>query len=340
MLDKDSLVSKHIGNYRTVTKISSSSPISTTYKAEHIDRKHTFVALKIFHTIHLSQQQPDLFFQEVQRHKRLKHSHLLPLLDAGIDNDVPYLVTEYIEGNSLRDRLRSRPGHLLPVQEAVTILTRIGRALYYAHQRNVVHGRLKPENILLREGREVLLTDFSLVTLTDTLGTMDAYPANIYPYMAPEQFAGWMNKSSDQYALGCIAYELFTGRAPFAGSDFAAMQKKHSSEKPGAPTQQNLLLPIVLEEVVLKAIEKNSADRYPTIQDFMAALQPSPPVHTAKSLTSKMLRVAKPPAKPAQTKPLAPTISTTNLPEDVKHKGAKTKMVRIDSNPQVDKPCP
>ncbi len=340
MLDKDSLVSKHIGNYYTVAKIRGSSPISTMYKAEHIDHKHTLAALKIFHTIHLSQQQPDLFFQEVQRHKRLKHTHLLPLLDAGIDDDVPYLVTEYIEGNTLRDRLRSRPGHLLPVQEAVAILTHIGQALYYAHQRNVVHGRLKPENILLREGREVLLTDFSLVTLTDTISTEDAYPANIYPYMAPEQFAGWMNKSSDQYALGCIAYELFTGRPPFSGSDFTAMQKKQTREKPSAPTQQNLLLPIVLEEVVLKAMEKNSADRYPTIQDFIVALQPSVPVHAAKSLSTEIARTAKLPAKPIQIKPSVPTISTINLPKGAKYKGVKTKMVRIDSEPQVDKLSP
>src|SRR5258708_24057177 len=275
VIDKDSYIGKRVNHYRIVAEISSSSPISRTYQAEHTERKKAFVALKIFHTIHLLHQRRDLFLQEVQRYKRLKHAHLLPLLDAGIDDDVPYLVTEFVASNSLRDRLLFQPGHILPVQEAVSILTQVGQALYYMHQRNIVHGHLKPENILLREGREVLLTDFSIAVLTGTLNSKDIYAANVYPYMAPEQFAGWINKSSDQYALGCIAYELLTGHAPFTVTSFAAMQGKHANEKPVAPTQHNLLLPITLEQVILKAMEKNSAYRYPTVQDFGIALQPS-----------------------------------------------------------------
>ncbi len=326
VLDKDSYIGKHVGHYRIGTEISS-SPIGRTYQAEHIDRKKTFVALKFFHTIHLSHQQRDLFLQDVQRYKRLKHTHLLPLLDAGIDDDVPYMVTEFVASNSLRDRLLLQPGHILPVQEAVSILTQVGQALYYMHQRNVVHGHLKPENILLREGREALLTDFSIATLTDTLTSKDIYAANTYPYMAPEQFAGWINKSSDQYALGCIAYELLTGHAPFSGTSFAAMQGKHANEKPVAPTQHNLLLPITLEQVILKAMEKNSADRYPTVQDFVIALQPSTSGYAAKS---RAIEIATP-AKPAPLRPPVPTLSMINPPRN-----AKPKMVRIDSASQSD----
>ena len=326
VLDKDSYIGKHVGHYRIGTEISS-SPIGRTYQAEHIDRKKTFVALKFFHTIHLSHQQRDLFLQDVQRYKRLKHTHLLPLLDAGIDDDVPYMVTEFVASNSLRDRLLLQPGHILPVQEAVSILTQVGQALYYMHQRNVVHGHLKPENILLREGREALLTDFSIATLTDTLTSKDIYAANTYPYMAPEQFAGWINKSSDQYALGGIAYELLTGHAPFSGTSFAAMQGKHANEKPVAPTQHNLLLPITLEQVILKAMEKNSADRYPTVQDFVIALQPSTSGYAAKS---RAIEIATP-AKPAPLRPPVPTLSMINPPRN-----AKPKMVRIDSASQSD----
>lgn len=324
MLDKDSHIGSHVGHYRIVDEISS-SPISRTYQAEHTDRKKTFVALKFFHTIHLSHQRRDLFLQEVQRYKRLKHPHLLPLLDAGIDYDVPYMVTEFVVSNSLRDRLLRQPGHILPVQEAVSILTRVGQALYYMHQRNVVHGHLKPENILLREGREALLTDFSTTALTDTLTSKDIYAANTYPYMATEQFAGWTNKSSDQYALGCIAYELLTGQTPFSGTSFAAMQGKHANEKPVAPTQHNLLLPITLEQVILKAMEKNSADRYPTVQGFVMALQPSTSGYAVKP---RALEIATP-AKPAPLRPPVPT--TINPPRN-----AKPKMVRIDNASQSD----
>jgi serine/threonine protein kinase len=331
VLDKDSYIGKHVNHYRIVAEISSSSPISRTYQAEHTERKKAFVALKIFHTIHLPHQRRDLFLQEVQRYKRLKHTHLLPLLDAGIDDDVPYLVTEFVASNSLRDRLLFQPGHILPVQEAVSILTQVGQTLNYMHQRNIVHGHLKPENILLREGREVLLTDFSIAALTDTLSSKDIYAANIYPYMAPEQFAGWINKSSDQYALGCIAYELLTGHAPFSGTSFAAMQGKHANEKPAAPTQHNLLLPITFEQVILKAMEKNSADRYPTIQDFVIALQPSMSVHATKSRAIEITM----PTKPVLHKPPVPTVDTTPPPRN-----AKPKMVRIDSTSQFEKLSP
>jgi serine/threonine protein kinase len=331
VLDKDSYIGKHVGHYRIVDEISS-SPIGRTYQAEHIDRKKTFVALKFFHTIHLSHQRRDLFLQEVQRYKRLKHTHLLPLLDAGIDDDdVPYMVTEFVASDSLRDRLLLQPGHILPVQEAVSILTQVGQALYYMHQRNVVHGHLKPENILLREGREALLTDFSIAALTDTLTSKDIYAANTYPYMAPEQFAGWINKSSDQYALGCIAYELLTGHTPFSGTSFAAMQGKHANEKPVAPTQHNLLLPITLEQVILKAMEKNSADRYPTVQDFVIALQPSTSAHATKL---RPIEIAMP-TKPVLHKPPVPTVDTTPPPRN-----AKPKMVRIDDASLYEKLSP
>ncbi len=295
MLDKDRYVDKQIGNYRIVKQLGSSSPVSKTYQAERLDLKYAFVAFKIFHTIHLSQDRREQFLKEVQLHKRLSHPHLLALLDAGLNGDVPYLVTEFVAGNSLRERLRNQPGHILPLQEAVTILTQVGQALHYAHQRNIVHAHLKPENVMLRAGHEVLLTDFRIDSVTELLSSQDAYPAAGYPYMAPEQFEGWMNKSSDQYTLGCIAYELLTGRVPFSAPTFALMEQR-LTEKPTAPTQLNLLLPIALELVILKAMEKKSADRYPTVQDFVTALGLSVATYGRKSLSTSVARPAQSPA--------------------------------------------
>jgi serine/threonine protein kinase len=283
VLDNDRYIDKIIGNYRIVGQLSSSSSASKTFRAAQLDDKQTRYVLKIFQAIHLSPAAQTQFLHEAQLHKRLKHTHLLPLLDAGLVDDIPYQVTEYVPNGSLRERINAQPTRLLPLQDFITILTQVGLALYYAHQRNVEHAHLKPENIYLRAEREALLTDCTIPSVMATLGKRDAYPANSYPYMAPEQFAGWMSKSSDQYALGCIAYELLTGRPPFSAPTFALMEQKHAHEKPIPPTQLNLLLPIALERVVLKAIEKKSADRYASIQDFLTALQPSTPYHSGKA---------------------------------------------------------
>jgi serine/threonine protein kinase len=140
---------------------------------------------------------------------------------------------------------------------------------------NIFHGNLKPENVLLHSTGDVLLADFIIVTLRDTFNAEQDYSASSFPYMAPEQFLGRVNKDSDQYALGCIAYELLTGQAPFVANEYTTFKEKHTAEEPIALTQRNLLLPISYEEAILKALEKKSEDRYPTIKDFVTALSSS-----------------------------------------------------------------
>ena len=120
--------------------------------------------------------------------------------------------------------------------------------------------------------------------------------------MAPEQFLGRMNKESDQYALGCIAYELLTGQVPFIDTDYAGFKEKHTAEQAIAPTQHNLLLPFSCEEVILKALQKKSDHRYPSTKDFVTALSSStsvqprgviPPRHAANMATSPPWLVTK-----------------------------------------------
>lgn len=271
MLSKNISTGEYINDYLIIDTISS-SPTSSLYRAEDTRQKNSTVTLKLLHSMHLSEQRCQQFFKEVQSLKKLKHEHILPVLDADIYENIPYLVTEYAPGGSLRDRVHSQRAPLLPVQETLTILTQVGQALQYAHQMNVIHGNLKPENILFNSENGALLTDFSLVTTMDAFSTDHSNHANAFPYMAPEQFQGWMTEESDQYALGCIAYELFTGEVPFLGADFSEIKYKHITEKPVAPTQRNLLLPISIEQAILKAMQKKSEDRHPSVKDFVSSL--------------------------------------------------------------------
>lgn len=270
---------KRVGNYHIRAEISS-SPTSSTFLAEHPYYTQHSLAIKLFRRGQVSQQKRELFLQEVQLLKKIKHTHILPILDAGIFENAPYYVTPYATKGSLRNLIDSQSPQLLPIQESLAILRMIGQALQYTHQMNILHGNLKPENILYSDTGNVLLADFSVVTLQGSLNTEHDHNSSSFPYMAPEQFLGRMNKDSDQYALGCIAYELLTGQVPFIATDYTEFKEKHTAKQAIAPTQHNLLLPASCEEVILRALQKRSDDRYPAMKDFVTALNSSTSVQT------------------------------------------------------------
>jgi HEAT repeat protein len=190
------------------------------------------------------------------------------------------LVTEYASIGSLRDRLKRLAPGLFPLQESLTILTKIGEALQYSHQKNVVHRDLKPENILFNAKYEPLLADFGIATVLSTLNKNNVTVIGTPAYMAPEQFQGIISRKSDQYALGCIAYELFTGHKPFTASNFAAFMFKHLTENPIAPRQLNPQLPIHIEQAILKSIAKEQGERHTDIFAFISALHTHEISHT------------------------------------------------------------
>jgi len=161
------------------------------------------------------------------------------------------------------------------VEEALTILTQIGQALQHAHQQNIIHRDLKPENILFNAKGDALLADFGIAIVLATSSVRQVDATGTPAYMAPEQFRGMISKESDQYALGCIAYELFTGHQPFTAPDFVAIGFLHAAEPPLAPTHYNPQLPIHTGQAILKAMAKQRADRYPDIAGFITALRVS-----------------------------------------------------------------
>jgi serine/threonine protein kinase len=197
----------------------------------------------------------------------------LPVIDIGFYKETGYVVTEYVSNGSLRDRIQHKHPNILFLQESINIICQIGQALSYIHQHNIIHRDLKSSNILFNIRDEALITDFDIAIL---LGSGDSKKTNIMgspPYMAPEQFEGIVSRQSDQYALGCIAYELCTGRLPFTSPHFVAMQYQHTKEKPIAPRQFNQELPLHIEQAILKAMAKNPADRHTDILTFISALR-------------------------------------------------------------------
>jgi serine/threonine protein kinase len=224
MMEQDRHIGQQIGNYRLVEQLDCGS-FGCVYRAEHLILKTRSVAIKILHAHLATQQKRESFFQEAELLEMLKHPHILPILDVGIQDGFPYLVTEYCLEGSLHQRLKRQRPHLLPVQEAIAILNQVGQALQYVHEQHVVHRDLKPENILFNAKGEALLADFGIAKMLVTIGIQQGTITGTPPYMAPEQFHGTASKESDQYALGCIAYELLTGRRPFAAPDLTTYPK-------------------------------------------------------------------------------------------------------------------
>jgi serine/threonine protein kinase len=287
MASRNPYIGRYFGNYRITAEIACGS-FGCVYRARHNFLPRT-AAIKLLHTARLhSQRAHEMFLQEAKLLERLKHPLILPIYEFGIDDGLPYLVLEYASGGSLRDLLNSWSLQPLPVAEAVLILSQIGDALYYTHQQGVIHHDLKPENILFNSKGDALLADFGIAIVRTTATLEQVTEVKGTPaYMAPEQFRGRVSKRSDQYALGCIAYELVTGRQPFRAPDAIAMGFKHMRERPIPPTQLIPGLPPQIEQAILKALEKRRINRYSDIFTFIKELQS---FHTAQTLTSTIHR--------------------------------------------------
>lgn len=262
-----------IGNYHVLSAIASGS-FGRVYLARHTVLTTRLAALKLMHEVPFSsEEERRQFLQEAQVLELLKHPYILPVLDAGIHEGVPYIVSEYASGNSLRKRLRDQNTPPLSLEESLTVLSQVGQALQYAHDQNVIHRDIKPENILFHARGHALLADFGLAIVLATTSVKHAGQAGTPRYMAPEQFRERVCKESDQYALGCVAYELFTGHAPFLATGAIALLYQHVSVPPVPLRQHNPQLPEHIEQAVLKALMKEPGERFEDVSSFIAALQ-------------------------------------------------------------------
>lgn len=265
-------IPQSIGKYRILKEIASGS-FGRVYLANDTSRSNYPVAIKLMHVAHLtSLQERNSFLQEAQLLTMLRHPYIIPVLDLGIEEEIPYLVMEYAPNGSLYDRLKEIAPRPLLIKDALTMLGQVGAALQYAHQQNVIHRDLKPANILFNAQGDALLADFGIATMLSNSiksGTVVGTPY----YMAPERFRGTISKESDQYALGCIAYQAMTGRLPFDSLDFIALGFKHLLETPIPPTQLNRLIPYTVEAAIMKSMAKERTQRFPDIRSFMDVLE-------------------------------------------------------------------
>ncbi len=242
------------------------------------DLKHDRpVALKVLLPELAASLGPDRFQREIKLAARLQHPHILTVHDSGETAGQLWFTMPYVEGESLRDRLR-REGQL-PVDDALQIAREAARALDYAHQHGVVHRDIKPENILLTRDGSTLVADFGIARalggeerLTQT-GMSVGTPA----YMSPEQASGdkTVDARTDVYALGAVLYEMLVGEPPFTGPSAQAIILKRFTEPVPSVRKARPSVPEAVDQAIQRALAPIPADRYASAAEFGRALQPT-----------------------------------------------------------------
>src|SRR5687767_8947836 len=248
--------------------------MATVYLAQ--DGKHDrTVALKVLHPDLAASLGPDRFLREIKLAARLNHPHILPLFDSGSADGLLYYVMPYVEGESLRDKLNREKQ--LDIGEAIRLAGEVGDALHYAHERGIVHRDIKPENVML-SGGHALVADFGIAKAVSAAGgerlTQTGMAIGTPYYMSPEQAMGeGVDGRGDQYSLACVLYELLAGQPPFTGPTPMAVLARHSLEKVPSLQIVRHSIPEGVEVVILRALEKVAADRYPNMNDFAEAVR-------------------------------------------------------------------
>jgi eukaryotic-like serine/threonine-protein kinase len=253
--------------------------MATVYLAHDL-RHDRPVALKLLHPELAATLGPERFQREIRFAARLQHPHILTVLDSGETAGRLWFTMPYVEGESLRDRLRRE--RQLPLSDAVRLTREVALALDYAHRHGAIHRDIKPENILLVDG-QALVADFGVARalggedqrLTET-GLAIGTPA----YMSPEQAAGdrGLDARTDVYSLGLVLYEMLAGETPFAAASPQAMIARRLTEAPRPLPQIRETVPEGISRAVIRALAKSPADRFPSAAEFARALEAAEPV--------------------------------------------------------------
>jgi serine/threonine-protein kinase len=268
------MIGELIGGRYEIEELVGTGGMSSVYRARDrvLERR---VALKILHE-HFSAdpEYVERFRREARAIARLNHPNIVTVIDRGEFGKRQFIVFEHIPGENLKEVVE-REGQL-PVAQALALTHQIARGLAFAHQHGVVHRDVKPQNVLLDESGTAKVTDFGIarsldpgeeLTQTGTLlGTSD--------YIAPEQASGEpIDARSDQYSLGVLLYELLTGEVPYPADSFMAVAMRHLRDPVPSVRERRRDVPDRVDKIVARAMAKSPADRFPSIEAMMGAIE-------------------------------------------------------------------
>jgi serine/threonine-protein kinase len=243
-----------------------------------------WVAIKLMHRdISNDPDQLERFRREARAVAQLNHPHVVTVIDAGEDDGAPYIVFEYVEGETLKERIR-RLGRL-PVSEAVAYAIEIGRALESAHANRLVHRDVKPQNVLIDRDGRAKVTDFGIARSLEAEGlTATGRVLGTTDYVSPEQALGHeVTGQSDIYSLGIVLYEMLTGETPFQADTQVAVAMKHVRDPLPDVQRRRPEISAALASVVERSTAKETQNRYPAVSQMVHDLEEVLAIEAARS---------------------------------------------------------
>ncbi len=269
------MIGKVLGNrYEIMEKIGGGG-MALVYKAK-CRLLNRFVAVKVLRAEFTEDEEfVKKFKRESQAAASLSHPNIVGIYDVGMEDNIYYIVMEYIKGQTLKDLIRQK-GHF-GVDFATNIAIQISSALEHAHKNHIVHRDIKSHNILIKEDNTVKVTDFGIAravsssTITNTGNVIGSVH-----YFSPEQArGGYTDEKSDIYSLGVVMYEMVTGRLPFEGESPIAVALKHIQEVPQKPSEINPRISKSINDIILKCMEKDVNHRYGSMAEIISDLRQS-----------------------------------------------------------------
>jgi hypothetical protein len=257
-----------------------SGGMAEVYKA-YDDQLNRPVALKLILPIRqLSKTSLRRFEREARTLAKLNYPNIVQILDVGDHDGQPYIVTDFIPGESLEQKIKSGKGKSSRMgwKEAARLLTPVARALAYAHGQGVVHRDVKPSNILVKEDGEPMLVDFGIAKLLEAEETIHltgtGFGIGTPEYMAPEQCLGKeVGGRADVYSLGVVFYRLITGKVPYEGNTPMEVVMQHLYASLPEPGKQARGIPYKIQQVILKALAKKPEERFASMGEFAGVLE-------------------------------------------------------------------
>ena len=305
--------------------------MATVFLAHDL-RHNRLVAMKVMRPELIAAAGKARFHREIELAAQLQHPHIVPLIDSGDVDGLLYYIMPYLSGESLRQRLLREAS--LSVADAIRLTTEVADALAFAHRRGVVHRDIKPENILLHEGH-ALVADFGIAHAMQASGerlTQTGASIGTPDYMSPEQISCEVDVDgrSDIYSLGCVFFEMLTGKPPFVARTQHAVVMKHLTEPIPEPRGTKEPIPGAIRDAVRRALAKEPAARFDSASAFASALaRPSPAGGEGSTFDSATTLAVLPfdNASPASED----AVFATGLTDEVISDLSKVKALRVTS---------
>lgn len=265
----ENYVGKRLDGRYEIIEIIGVGGMAVVYKAfDNIDSR--IVAVKILKDEYLTNEEfRRRFKNESKAIAVLSHPNIVKVYDVSYGDRLQYIVMEYVEGITLKEYIEQQG--VIDTREAVYFVTQILRALQHAHDKGIVHRDIKPQNIMLISDGTIKVTDFGIARFSRSeTKTMTETAIGSVHYISPEQAKGSVTDSkSDLYSVGVVLYEMLTGKLPFQSDNPVSVALMHLQKDPARPRQLNPNIPVGLEQIIMRAMQKNPNDRYQSASEML-----------------------------------------------------------------------